>query len=326
MDFLDEPNWANAVIVIPWELHQAYGDTTVMSQNYDAMVKWLDYEAANKAANSGNIPGLGDWAAAQSTTPQAVIDYGYYRAASTMTKIAQLLGKTGDAARYSALATSLAAEYNTKYLHTDASGNAWYANNTEASNAVALDAGMVPAQYHQAVVNSLVAAVQAYGDRIGTGSVALGPLFRTLHAAGRDDLIYQMVTNPSGPSYAAIVNQGATTLWENLTGSGGSKDHQFLGDVAAWLVHDLVGIDQAPGSLEDKQLLIRPAIIGGLTHAAGTYTTPVGTAAVSWTRGQDGRVSLDVTIPANTTAEIWVPGSGHPVTVGPGTYRFNGRS
>jgi hypothetical protein len=36
-----------------------------------------------------------------------------------------------------------------------------------------------------------------------------------------------------------------TTLWESLTGSGGSKDHQFLGDVAAWLVHDLVGIDQA---------------------------------------------------------------------------------
>ena len=326
MDFLDEPNWANAVILIPWELHEVYGDTTVMGQNYEAMVKWLDYEAANKAANGGNIPGLGDWAAAQSTTPQAVIDYGYYRAASTMAKIAQVLGKTSDAARYSALATGLATEYNAKYLQTDAAGNAWYANNTEASNAVALDAGLVPAQYHQAVVNSLVTAVAAYGDRIGTGSVALGPLFRTLHAAGRDDLVYQMVTNPSGPSYASIVNQGATTLWENLTGSGGSKDHQFLGDVAAWLVHDLVGIDQVPGSLEYKHLLIRPAIIDGLTHAAGTYTTPAGNAAVSWTAGPDGRVALDVTIPANTTAEIWVPGSGHPVTVGPGTYRFNGRS
>jgi len=345
-DFLDEPNWAGAVIVIPWELYQVYGDTTVMSQNYDAMVKWLDYEAANKAANGGNIPGLGDWAAAQSTTPQAVIDYGYYRAASTMARIAQVLGKTSDAVRYSALATSLGAEYNAKYLHTDAAGDAWYANNTEASNAVALDAGLVPAQYHQAVVGSLIAAVQAYGDRIGTGSVALGPLFRTLRAAGRDDLIYQMVTNPSAPSYAAIVNQGATTLWENLTGSGGSKDHQFLGDVAAWLVHDLAGIDQAPGSLEYRQLVIRPAIIGGLARAAGAYTTPAGTAVVSWTRGSDGRVTLDVTIPANSTAEIWVPASGQPVTAppgatfsrtgsfdgiqyavydaGPGTYRFDG--
>lgn len=119
----------------------------------------------------------------------------------------------------------------------------------------------------------------------GTGSVALGPLFRALHAAGRDDLVHQMVTNPTGPSYASIVNQGATTLWENLTGSGGSKDDQFLGDVGAWLVQVLVGIDQAPGSIEYKQFLIRPAIVGGMTHAAGSYATPAGTTEVSWAVG-----------------------------------------
>lgn len=67
-----------------------------------------------------------------------------------------------------------------------------------------------------------------------------------------------------------------TTLWENLTGSGDSKDHQFLGDVAAWLVHDVVGIDQDPGSREYRQLVIRPAIVGGLTHAAGSHVTPQG--------------------------------------------------
>src|SRR5580765_2265704 len=111
-----------------------------MAANYDAMVKWLNWEATTKAANGGNIHGLGDWSAAQSTTPQAVIDYGYYRGASTMAKIAQILGKTGDAANYSALAASLKDEYNSKYLHTDGTGHAWYANNTEASNAVALDA------------------------------------------------------------------------------------------------------------------------------------------------------------------------------------------
>jgi Bacterial alpha-L-rhamnosidase 6 hairpin glycosidase domain/Alpha-L-rhamnosidase N-terminal domain/Bacterial alpha-L-rhamnosidase concanavalin-like domain/Bacterial alpha-L-rhamnosidase C-terminal domain len=342
MDFLDDPNWAKAVVVIPWELYQVYGDTQVMSENYAAMVKWLDYEAANKTSHGGDIPGLGDWEAAQSTTPQAIIDYGYYESVATMAKIAKVLGKTSDTARYSALAKSLAAEYNADYLHTDSSGDAWYANNTEASNAVALDAGLVPAKYHQAVVNSLVAAVQAYGDRIGTGSVALGPLFDALHAAGRDDLVYQMVTNPEGPSYAYIVDQGATTLWENLNGSGGSMDHQFLGDVGAWLVQDLAGIAQAPGSVAYRELEIRPALVGDLTRASGSYTTPEGRAAVSWTRGPDGQVTLDVTIPANTTAKIWVPGihvtapaaavfsrtgslGGTPYavyTAGPGTYQF----
>ena len=347
IEFVDEPNWAKAVIVIPWELYHVYGDTRAMSENYDAMVKWLDYEAANKASHGGNIPGLGDWESAQSTTAQAIIDYGYYDAVNTMAKVAQVLGKTSDAAKYSDLADSLASEYNAKYLHTDSAGNAWYANNTEASNAVALDAGLVPPQYHQAVVNSLVAAVQAFGDGIGTGSVALGPLFRALHDAGRDDLIYSMVTNPNGPSYAFLVTQGATTLWENLNGSGGSHDHQFLGDVDAWLVHDVVGIDRAPGSTEYRQLLVRPAIVGDLGHAAGTFITPQGRSAASWERTSDGRVVMKVTIPANTTAEIWVPTSGRRVRAprgaefsrfdtfdgiqyavydtSPGTYQFNGQ-
>ena len=93
IEFVDEPNSAKAVMVTPWELYEVYGDTTAMSENYDAMVKWLDYEAADKASHGGNIPGLGDWESAQSTTAQAIIDYGYYDAVKPMAKVAQVLGR-----------------------------------------------------------------------------------------------------------------------------------------------------------------------------------------------------------------------------------------
>src|SRR5207248_5956388 len=105
---------------------------------------------------------------------------------------------------------------------------------------------------------------------------------------------------------------------------------------------------QAPGSREYRKLLIRPAIVGDLTHAAGSYATPAGDAAVSWRRAPDGQVTLNATVPANTTAEIWVPASGQPVTAppgatfvrndsfdgiqyavydaGPGAYRFSGHA
>lgn len=129
--------------MIPWNLYEVYGDTKTVTAYYDAMVKWLGWEATSKAARGGNIQGLGDWSAAQSTDAQPIIDYGYYRGASTMAKIATLLGKPADVATYSALAASLKDEYNSKYLHTDGAGHAWYANNTEASNAAALDAGLV---------------------------------------------------------------------------------------------------------------------------------------------------------------------------------------
>jgi alpha-L-rhamnosidase len=307
--FLDEPNWGGAVIRVPWQLYQVYGDTRAMRENYGAMVKWLDYEATAKAANGGNIRGLGDWASGQPTDAQAIIDYGYYENVSTMVKVADALGEDAGVQRYGQLAASLKDEYNASYLHTDDAGRAWYANNTQASNAVALDAGLVPAQYRQAVEDSLVQAVSAFGNRIGTGSVALGPLFRALEAAGRDDLLYAMVSNPASPGYAFLVESGRTTLTERLDG-GGSQDHHFFGQVASWFVHGLAGIEQAPGSIAYERLVIKPALVGDLEHASGVYSTPQGTASSSWTRGDQGEVRrLDVTIPANTPTRVYVPAS-----------------
>jgi len=54
-----------------------------------------------------------------------------------------------------------------------------------------------------------------------------------------------------------------------------------------------------------------------VTHAAGSYTTPAGRAAVDWTVNQDGRLTMSAAIPANTTAEIWVPTSGRTVAAPP---------
>jgi alpha-L-rhamnosidase len=282
------------------------------------MVKWLDYVGKSKQANpSGEINGLGDWSAAQTTTPaEAIIDIGYYEGARQLALIAEKLGKTADATKYTALAADLKQEYNADYLHADAAtGRAWYANDTQASNAVALDSGLVPDAYRQAVFDSLVGAVEAYDFRLSHGSVAGGAVFRSLHAGGRDDLLYRMIVNPQAPSYAFQVNRGQTTLAENLSG-GGSQNHHFLGEVASWLVHDLVGIDQQPGSTAYRKLRIHPATGPGIDNLAcvqGSYTTPQGVATTSVVRNAGG-LTMNVTMPANTTAEIWVPwAEGQPV-------------
>jgi hypothetical protein len=309
--FLDEPNWGGAVIRIPWALDQIYGDASAMAPNYDAMVKWLDYVGRSKKQNpSGEINGLGDWSAGQATVPaEAIIDIGYYEGARRLALIAGKLGKTADAAKYAALAADLKREYNVDYLHVDtATGRAWYANNTEASNAVALDSGLVPDEYRQAVFDSLTGAVEAYNFRLSHGSVAGGAVFRSLHAGGRDDLLYRMIVNPQAPSYAYQVNRGQTTLAENLSG-GNSQNHHFLGEVGSWLVHDLAGIDQQPGSTGYRKLRIHPATGPGIDIipcVAGSYTTPQGVASSSIVRNAAGLV-MNVTVPANTTAEIWVP-------------------
>jgi alpha-L-rhamnosidase len=80
--------------------------------------------------------------------------------------------------------------------------------------------------------------------------------------------------------------------------------------VASWFVHGLAGIERAPGSIAYDRLAIKPALVGDLDHASGTYTTPQGTASSSWTRDDEGELrTLDVTIPANTPTRVYVSAS-----------------
>ncbi|MEV6443048.1 family 78 glycoside hydrolase catalytic domain [Amycolatopsis sp. NPDC051716] len=321
IEFLDEVNWGGAIIRIPWQLYQTYGDTRTMATYYGNMAAWLDYEAANKAANNGDIPGLGDWSATDNTTPmQLAITAGYHTAASDMANIAQVLGKAADHTKYTALAAQLAAEFTTRFRHVDATG-VYYGSDSEASNAMALDAGLVAPADRAAVLDRLVASVRKAGNHITTGSVALGPLFRALQAGNRNDVLYDMVVNPTSPGYGYLVASGHTTLSESLDG-GGSQNHHFLGEVDAWFVRGVAGIRQAPGSVGYRSLEIAPAPVGDLTHASGSYQTPLGTVTSSWTRSAHG-FRLDVTVPPGATATVHLPGPGNAVrTVGSGQFSF----
>ena len=181
-----------------------------------------------------------------------------------------------------------------------------YGSDSETSNAMALDAGLVPARPSEPVVGRLVAAVRRAGNHITTGSVGIGPLFRALEAAGRDDVLYAMVTNPTSPGYGYLVDSGHTTLAESLSG-GGPRTTTSWAQVDAWLISGLAGIRQAPGSVAYRQVEIAPAIVGDLTHVSGTYATPQGTIRSAWRKEANGEFRLEVTIPSGTTAEVRVP-------------------
>ena len=208
---------------------------------------------------------------------------------------------------------------------------------------MALDAGLVPAADGQQVLDRLVASVRKAGDNITSGSVGLGPLFRALHAGGRDDVIYDMVVNPTSPGYGYLVAAGHTTLSESLDGSG-SQNHHFLGQVDAWLVNGLAGINQSAGSVGYRELEIAPAVVGELTHASGSYSTPHGVVSSAWSKDGRGRLTLKVAVPVGSTTVIRVPadtqdhvsahGSSRPslesrtpstanYRVGPGSYTFS---
>jgi alpha-L-rhamnosidase len=301
--FRDDPNWGGSLVLAPWQMYETYGDTATLATYYPNMQRYLDY-LSSKASGDLLDYGLGDWITFDNSTPVGVTaSFGYYRIASSMSHIAAVLGKPDDAQRYAALAGRIGAAFNAKYLKGDT-----YASGSQASDALALDMGIVPDADRQAVLDHLTASITANGYHLTVGEIALPSVFRVLSAAGRDDLVYSVATQTGNPSYGYQVVHGATSLTENWDGptSGDSQNHFMLGAIDEWFGSGLAGIQQAAGSVAFEHLLIRPAVVGDLTHAAASYETPRGMVASSWSRSGH-TLRLDVTVPPGAPARVEVP-------------------
>ncbi|MFI6340870.1 alpha-L-rhamnosidase C-terminal domain-containing protein [Streptomyces sp. NPDC050535] len=80
----------------------------------------------------------------------------------------------------------------------------------------------------------------------------------------------------------------------------------MLGAIDSWFTTRVAGIGQTSDSVGYAELLIDPAVEGGMTSASGSYRTPYGVARTQWKRDA-GRFRLTVDVPAGSTAEIHVP-------------------
>ena len=165
---------------------------------------------------------------------------------------------------------------------------------------------------------------------MGTGYLA-----PALSRSGHTDVAYRLLTNDTYPSWGYEIRHGATTIWERWDGvmpdgrfqnpGMNSFNHYAFGAVGQWLFSAVAGIDTDPEQPGFRHVLIRPQPGGGLTWTRATYQSIRGTIASSWKR-EAGRLTLDVTIPANTTAAIAVPApsrgavseSGRPAAVAEG--------
>lgn len=300
-----EPNWGSALVQSAWQMYRTYGDVSTLRSYYPNMQRYLAYLGGRASGDLLNY-GLGDWGAIDKSTPPGVTaSYAYHQDAVVMARIADLLGQPDDAQQYRNLAGRISTAFNAKYY--DAAQHT-YANGTQADDALALDMGIVPAADRQAVVDHLVANIHAAGNHLSVGEIAVPSVFRVLSAAGRDDVLYDVATQVTSPSYGYSVVHGATALpeyWDGATGYG-SQDHFMMGAVDQWFTSAVGGIDQAPGSVGYRDLVIAPRVVGDLTSAAASYRTPYGTASSSWRiTGRD--YGLDVTVPGNTTATVQVP-------------------
>jgi alpha-L-rhamnosidase len=330
--FGDEINWGNAIILVPALLYDLYGDTRTMARYYDRMIDFADYIQRQKAGTGPDAhivdAALADWVAADQTSGRITGTWGYYTMISKLAVMARLTGHTADAEKYTTLTADIKAAFNAHFYNSTlrrytTDGNAGTTGVTQTAQALALDAGLVPDGERQAVLDALVELVYAFhpngtGPHFSGGTIGMAPTVRALAAAGRDDVLWDLLQEDDEPSYGFFMApttanpNGMTTMGERWNRRD-SKNHMILAQIEEWFHSGLAGIRAATGAIAYRSLVIQPKLVGDLTHVKGSYRTPHGTVRSEWTR-TDRRFSLTVTVPSNTDAEIWVPvPDGHGV-------------
>ncbi len=167
--------------------------------------------------------------------------------------------------------------------------------------------GLVPEDRRAAVLAGLVAQIRAGGNRVTAGDVGFNYLMRALSDGGQGNVLYDMLIRDDGPGYAFQLKKGATSLTEAWdTNPRSSQNHCMLGHIEEWFYRGLGGIASDRAGPGFKKIIIQPQIVGDLSAANVAYGSPYGRIVSNWKRDA-GRLTMDVAIPANTTATVYVP-------------------
>jgi len=305
----DSPEWSSSLILIPWQQYEFDGDLDLFRKHYESMTNYLAY-LGSRATNDIVNYGMGDWydlgprkPGLSQLTPVALTATAFYfEDAKILSRVAGLLGRNGDARKFSGQAEEIRAAFNGKFYDPT---NHFYATDSQCANAIPLVFGICDESNRAEVLNSIVLDIRAHGNAWTAGDVGYRYLLRALADGGRSDVIFEMNNQTNKPGYGMQVAKGKTSLTEAWDG-GSSQDHFMLGQIQEWFFHDLAGIQNAPDGAGFDKIVIAPQIVDGIQWVRAAYHSIHGEIVSDW-KSDGGKFQLRVAIPANTTAEVFVP-------------------
>lgn len=328
--FRDSPEWGSAVVLAAWQHYVWTGDDTPLRRNYDVMKRYVAY-LASRAERDIVGHGLGDWydigpgppGYAQLTPVALTATAITYEDVVTLNRIASRLGRDDDAARCAEDASRIRAAFNQKFFDPRAGV---YATGSQTAQAMPLVLDLAPADQRARVLDALVRDIRAHGNGTTAGDVGYRYVLRALADGGRSDVIYDMNHQSERPGYGYQLAHGATSLTEAWDADPrSSQDHLMLGQIMEWFYGDLAGLAPDPDLPGFARVRIRPQPVPGITWARAVHASPRGRISVAW-RHENGTFSLDLELPPNTTADVWLPAddvsavreSGSPADEAPG--------
>lgn len=306
--------WADAGIIVPYNLYMLYGDKTVIEENWDSMNSYMNY--LSKTNKFGGRPVWGDWLAYESNDDKVreILGVAFYAwDALLMAEMAEATGRLEQADEFLNIYQQEKDFFMSRYMKSD--GTLVRGEQTICLYALYLD--LLPDEDSvAAVTEQLVSNIQRNGNRLQTGFLGTAIIMDTLTKIGRSDIAYTLLLQHDNPSWLYSVDQGATTVWERWnsytveSGFGdvvmNSFNHYAYGAVASWMFKSMAGIGYDSGAPGFQNLIIAPQPDERIAEVKASYDCAYGT-VMAESVIKDGKWTYKITLPANTSAEIRLP-------------------
>ncbi|MBI3717945.1 MAG: family 78 glycoside hydrolase catalytic domain [Sphingobacteriales bacterium] len=320
---ISSAGWADVATIIPWNMYLAYGDKQILENQYSSMKAYVESIRAIAKDNLWNSGfHFGDWlfyrpeddndGRAAVTDKYLIAQCFYANSTQLLINAANVLGKTDEVNNYTALLSKIKEAFNKEYV----TNNGRLVSSTQTAYVLALNFDMLPEALREQAAKRLAENVKSYGNHLTTGFLGTPYLCHVLTRYGYTDVAYKLLLQETYPSWLYPVKMGATTIWERWDGQKpdstfqtpgmNSFNHYSYGAIGDWMYRKMVGLDTYEDGVGYKHIKVKPYIGGGLTAASASLQTYYGKLSSGWKVNADN-ITMDVEIPANTTATIYIP-------------------
>lgn len=315
--------WGDAGINVPYVLWQRYDDTQIIRSSYDGMKMWIEFLRSQSPGliTNGSISAPADWKNTGEGTPQDLIATAYFAYdVHQLSEMSAAIGRAKDAHEYVDLFKAIKKAFIAKFVQP----NGIVGSGSQTSDVLALKLGLLPDRLVHFVQKKLAENIESHQNHLTTGFVGTQWLLPVLEDMGRTDLAYAVLEQTTQPSWGYMMSRHTTTIWEtwdviapdgSFPNGAYSLNHCALGSCGDWMYENIGGIRPDPRHPRYKHFSIRPRPSGsGVNSSTETLTTVYGQISTRW-KIQGGQFVLDVTIPVNTSATLWIPAeSRHAVS------------
>jgi alpha-L-rhamnosidase len=320
---VNSTGWADVATIVPWNMYLVYGDKQLLQQQYGSMKAYV--ESIRKVAkddlwNSGFH--FGDWlfygpdddndGRAAVTDKYLIAQCFYAHSTQLLINAASVLDKKDDAAFYSLLLQKIKEAFFREYL----TPNGRLVSGTQTAYVLALNFDMLSEDLRKQAADRLAENIKSYNMHLTTGFLGTPYLCHVLTRYGYNDIAYQLLLQKAYPSWLYPVTMGATTIWERWDGQKpdstfqtpdmNSFNHYAYGAIGDWMYRVMAGLDTYEDGVGYKHSKIMPHIGGGFSSASASLDTYYGKLSSSW-KTEGNKLTIDVEIPANTIATVYVP-------------------